>query len=105
MASVAEVFPHDPQAQLNYGRALHKDGRVEEAIKEYEFAISRNSSVAEAEFFLGLAWSDLGDEERAARTSPPRGIATPPEGQATPAERGADDIEQFNSWLQGLKQR
>ena len=46
-----------------------------------------------------------GGEERAARTSPPRGVATPPEGQATPAERGADDIEQFNSWLQGLKQR
>jgi tetratricopeptide (TPR) repeat protein len=33
---------------------------------------------------------------------------TPSQGtgaQAEPAERGADDIEQFNSWLQGLKQR
>ena len=46
-----------------------------------------------------------GGEERATRTSPPRGIATPPQGQDAPAERGADDIEQFNSWLQGLKQR
>jgi hypothetical protein len=28
---------------------------------------------------------------------------TPPEGE--PAQRSADDIEQFNAWLQGLKQR
>jgi hypothetical protein len=27
----------------------------------------------------------------------------PAEGE--PAERSADDIEQFNAWLQGLKQR
>jgi hypothetical protein len=25
--------------------------------------------------------------------------------QGEPAERGADDIQQFNSWLQGLKQK
>ncbi len=46
-----------------------------------------------------------GGEDRTGRTSPARGVATAPEGQDTPAERGADDIEQFNSWLQGLKQR
>jgi hypothetical protein len=37
------------------------------------------------------------------------GVApTPSQGtsaQSEPAERGADDIEQFNSWLQGLKQK
>ena len=43
-------------------------------------------------------------EERASRQSPSRGVAVPVES-APPAERGADDIEQFNSWLQGLKQR
>jgi len=62
---VAEVLPQDPQAQLNYGKALHEAGRVEEAIEKYEFAISRKSSLAEAEFFLGLAWKDLGELDRA----------------------------------------
>ena len=60
-AKVAEVLPQDPQAQLNYGKALHEAGRVEDAIGRYEFAISKKPSLAEAEFFLGLAWSDLGD--------------------------------------------
>ncbi|HYJ07228.1 MAG TPA: tetratricopeptide repeat protein, partial [Chthoniobacterales bacterium] len=64
-AKVAEVLPQDPKAQLNYGKALHEAGRVEEALRKYEFAISRNPSLAEAEFCLGLAWKDLGDLDRA----------------------------------------
>ena len=64
-AKVAEVLPEDPKAQLNYGKALHEVGRVEEAIRKYEFAISRNPSLAEAEFCLGLAWKDMGDLDRA----------------------------------------
>jgi hypothetical protein len=64
-AKVAEVLPQDPQAQLNYGKALHQTGRVQEAIPKYEFALRRNPSLAEAEFFLGLAWSDSGDLDRA----------------------------------------
>src|SRR5436190_2263972 len=60
-AKVAEVLPQDPQAQLNYGKALHDAGRVEDAIARYEFAISKKPSLAEAEFCLGLAWNDLGD--------------------------------------------
>ena len=64
-AKVAEVLPQDPKAQLNYGKALHEAGRVEEAISKYEFAISRDSSLAEAEFYLGLAWKDLGNLDRA----------------------------------------
>jgi Tfp pilus assembly protein PilF len=64
-AKVAEVLPQDAQAQLNYGKALHKAGRVEDAIGRYEFAISKKPSLAEAEFFLALAWSDLGDQDRA----------------------------------------
>jgi tetratricopeptide (TPR) repeat protein len=64
-AKVAEVLPHDPKAQLNHGKALHETGRVEEAIRKYEFAISRDPSLAEAEFCLGLAWKDLGDLDRA----------------------------------------
>ena len=58
---VAEVLPHDAEAQLNYGKALHQAGRVEEAISRYEFAISKKPSLSETEFYLGLAWSDLGD--------------------------------------------
>ena len=33
-AKVAEVLPHDPKAQLKYGKALHETGRVEEAIRQ-----------------------------------------------------------------------
>jgi len=60
-AKVAEVLPRDPKAQLNYGKALHDAGRVQEAIAKYEFAIARDPSLAEAEFCLGMAWKDLGD--------------------------------------------
>ena len=60
-AKVAEVLPQDAQAQLNYGKALHESGHVEQAISRYEFAINRNPSLAEAEFYLGVAWKDLGD--------------------------------------------
>ncbi|HEX5972330.1 MAG TPA: tetratricopeptide repeat protein [Gemmatimonadaceae bacterium] len=41
-------------------------------------------------------------------SAPPGPAATPSQGtgaQPEPAERNADDIEQFNSWLQGLKQK
>jgi Tfp pilus assembly protein PilF len=64
-AKVAEVLPQDAKAQLDYGKALHEAGRVEEAINRYEFAISKKPSLEEAEFFLGLAWSDLGDLDKA----------------------------------------
>ncbi len=64
-AKVAEVLPQDPEAQLNYGKALHKAGHVEDAISLYEFAINKKPSLAEAEFRLGLAWQDLGDLDRA----------------------------------------
>ncbi|HEX4639848.1 MAG TPA: tetratricopeptide repeat protein [Chthoniobacterales bacterium] len=64
-AKVAEVLPRDPKAQLNYGKALHEAGRVDEAISKYEFAISRDPSLAEAEFLLGAAWKDLGNLDRA----------------------------------------
>jgi Tfp pilus assembly protein PilF len=63
-AKVAEVLPDDAQAQLNYGKALHESGKIEEAIPKYEFAVARRQSVAEAEFYLGLAWSDLEDWDR-----------------------------------------
>jgi Flp pilus assembly protein TadD len=61
---VAEVVPQDPQAQLNYGKALHKEGRVQEALTRYENAIARKPTLAEAEFYLGLALGDLGEWDR-----------------------------------------
>lgn len=64
-AKVAEVLPQDAQAQLNYAKALHKAGRVEDAIGRYELALNKQPSLAEAEFRLGLAWSDQGDLDRA----------------------------------------
>jgi Flp pilus assembly protein TadD len=65
-AKVAEVLPQDPQAQLDYGKALHAEGRVEDAIGKYEFALNKNPSLTEAEFCLGLAYKDLGELDSAA---------------------------------------
>ena len=67
-AKVAEVLPQDAQAQLNYGKALHEAGRVEEAIEQYEFAISKNPSLAEAEFFLGAGLERSGGSGSSNRT-------------------------------------
>ena len=64
-AKVAEVLPADPQAQLDYGRALHEAGRLNEAIEKYESALARDSKLAEAEYYLGFAWTQLGDLDRA----------------------------------------
>ncbi|MEY2509375.1 MAG: hypothetical protein QOE26_138 [Verrucomicrobiota bacterium] len=64
-AKVAEVLPADPQAQLNYGKALHEAGRLEEAIERYQNALSRNPKLAEAEYYLGFAWTQLADLDRA----------------------------------------
>ncbi len=80
---------HEAEGELSLD-SVFRDGPVRAARTSQSFSFDQ--------FFAGA-------EERAARTSPPRGVAMPPEGQDIPAERGADDIEQFNSWLQGLKQR
>jgi Flp pilus assembly protein TadD len=64
LAKVAEVVPQDPQAQFNYGRALHDAGRAQEAIPRYESAIARKPASGEAEFYLGLALSDIGEWDR-----------------------------------------
>jgi Flp pilus assembly protein TadD len=63
-AKVAEVLPQDAKAQLEYGKALHAAGRIEEAISKFEFALSRDPSLAEAEFELGSAWENWGDLDR-----------------------------------------
>src|SRR2546423_10982812 len=63
-AKVAEILPRDAQAQFDYGKALHKAGRVEEAIGKYDLALKQDPALGEAEFFLGLAWSDLGDPDK-----------------------------------------
>ena len=52
------------------------------------------------QFFSESAAADAPAEPGPAPT-PSQGTGAQPE----PAERSADDIEQFNSWLQGLKQR
>ena len=50
---------------------------------------------------------DSGTNERGASAGASAGAAPPPSADAAPttepAERSADDIEQFTSWLQGLK--
>ena len=62
---VAEVLPESPEAQFNYSKALHEAGRIDEAIKRYEFVIGKKHALSEAEFYLGLAWGDLRDFDRA----------------------------------------
>lgn len=63
-AKVVEVLPRDAQAQHNYAKALHEGGRVAEAIERYKFALIQKPSLAEAELFLGLAWSDVGEMDQ-----------------------------------------
>jgi Flp pilus assembly protein TadD len=64
LGKIAEVLPQDAQAQLNYGKALHDAGRVQEALVRYENAIARRPGSAETEFYLGLALSDLEELDR-----------------------------------------
>jgi Flp pilus assembly protein TadD len=64
LGKIAEVLPQDAQAQLNYGKALHEAGRVQEALVRYENAIARKPASAETEFYLGLALSDLEELDR-----------------------------------------
>jgi tetratricopeptide (TPR) repeat protein len=58
-------------------------------------------------FSFDQFFSESAATERAAEPppgqTPSQGIGA--QGGSEPAERSADDIEQFNSWLQGLKQR
>src|SRR5437763_192289 len=63
-AKVAEILPRDPQAQFNYGRSLHKAGRVEEAIGKYDLALKQDPALGEAEFYLGGAWYNRQDLDR-----------------------------------------
>jgi len=63
-AKVAEILPGDGQAQLNYGKALHEAGQLNEAKERYEGAIQRNPKLAEAEFYLALVWYDLKDFDK-----------------------------------------
>ena len=60
-AKVAEVLPNDAQAHLNYGKALHQAGDVENASRQYQLAIQQDPTLAEAEFFIGLADADSKD--------------------------------------------
>ncbi len=60
----------------------------------------RSQSFSFDQFFAEGA---VANSESAARPTPRQAPEIPPPGE--PAERGADDIEQFNAWLQSLKQR
>ncbi len=62
---VVEVLPRDAKAQLNYGKALHDAGRIREALARYDQALSRDSSLTEAEFLSALGWSDLEEWDKA----------------------------------------
>ena len=62
--------------------------------------VSQNFSFDQ--FFAGGA---VAGGERAGSTTPTRPSREIPAQDAAPAERTGEDIEQFNSWLQGLKPR
>src|SRR5256714_11923580 len=79
-AKVAEILPRDAQAQFDYGKALHEAGETQKAIDQYEIALNRNPNLADAEFYLALAWGGLGDldkcidhHKRAFRLNPKNG--------------------------------
>jgi tetratricopeptide (TPR) repeat protein len=56
-------------------------------------------------FSFDQFFSESATTERAAEPAPTQTPAQGTGAQGSTPERGADDIEQFNSWLQGLKQR
>lgn len=58
-AKVAEVLPRDAQAQLNLGKALHEQGRIEEALAAYDAALRLKPDLAAAHAGAGLAYGDL----------------------------------------------
>ncbi len=44
---------------------MHEAGKTAEAKQRYDAAVTLDPSLEEAELFLGLAWSDLGDLDEA----------------------------------------
>lgn len=56
-------------------------------------------------FSFDQFFSESAAAEPAASSGPPPTPSQGSDAQTEPAERSADDIEQFNSWLQGLKQK
>jgi tetratricopeptide (TPR) repeat protein len=56
-------------------------------------------------FSFDQFFSESAATESAPAPSAPRPTPVETAAQGEPAERGADDIQQFNSWLQGLKQK
>ena len=64
-AQVAGLLPQDAQAQLNYGKALHESGQLDEAMARYGTALQLNPDLAEAEFFTGLGLGDRGEGDSA----------------------------------------
>ncbi|HEX8680257.1 MAG TPA: tetratricopeptide repeat protein [Chthoniobacterales bacterium] len=65
-AKVAEVLPQDAEAQLNHGKALHDEGRLEEALARYRTAVALKPGHADAHRHLALAYSDSNDLPSAA---------------------------------------
>jgi hypothetical protein len=65
-AKVAEVLPHDSEAQLKLAKALHEQGRLQEALTHYLQAVAISPANADAEMWLGLAYSDLRDFDSSA---------------------------------------
>ena len=65
-AKVLEVLPRDAEAQLNYGKAVHEQGRVDEALAHYKSAIELKPNHAEAHRQLALAYKDTRDLSSAA---------------------------------------
>jgi hypothetical protein len=68
-------------------------------------SVFRDSPPRPARASQNFSFDQFFSSESAAADRAPSPTNTPPSESASsePAERGADDIEQFNSWLQGLK--
>jgi hypothetical protein len=73
-------------------------------------SVFRDGSARPPRTSQSFSFDQFFSESATVETAPGPGTAkaTPVEStaqQGEPAERGADDIQQFNSWLQGLKQK
>ena len=58
---VALAFPRDGQAQLDFGKVLHEQSRLDEAGARYEAAAGLNPSLPSLDYYRGLLAGDRGD--------------------------------------------
>jgi Tfp pilus assembly protein PilF len=64
-ADALSTQPAAADVRVNFGRFLEKQGRVEEAVQQYELSTAEVPTMATAHYNLGTAYLRLGDSDKA----------------------------------------